>query len=110
MALSRCIGPLLYVIAAAPGFAEVINFDDLDATAGDIQLDSISPYQGFVWNSVSAYTAVPGFPGFNNGIVSPNNAGYSGGEALEGPIIGKVSSSSPFDFMSAYLGAEWYDN
>jgi hypothetical protein len=93
-----------------PQFAAVITFDDLDASLEDINLDGMSPYQGFTWKNVSAYAAVPGFPGFNNGIVSPNNAAYSGGEILGDAVVGKILSPTAFDFTSAYLGARYYDD
>jgi hypothetical protein len=50
-----------------------MNFDDptRDTASGIVSLDTIiPPYQEFTWTNFSAYTAIPGFPGFNNGIVS----------------------------------------
>lgn len=94
-------------------FATIVNFDDLDASGGDVVLDGLSPYQGFTWTNFSAYTTTPGFPGFNNGIVSPDNAVYSGGELFGPavtPVIGKIESADNFDFISAYLGSGYYDN
>ena len=91
----------------------IVNFDDLDASGGDLSLDSLNPYQGFTWTNFSAYTNVPGFPGFNNGIVSPDNAAYSGGELFGAtviPVIGKIEAANSFDFVSAYLGSGYYDN
>jgi hypothetical protein len=74
----------------------------------------VNPYHGFTWNSFSAYTAFPGFPGFNNSIVSAPNAAYSGGEiagpSSTFPIVGSITSAIPFDFVSAWLGAGYYDN
>ena len=93
--------------------AATVDFDDIDASFGDVVLDSLGPYQGFTWTNFSAYTIVPGFPGFNNGIVSPDNAAYSGGELFGPavtPIIGKIAADDPFDFVSAYLGSGYYDN
>lgn len=58
--------------------AAIVTFDDLDASGGDLILDTISPYQGFTWTNFSAYTSIPGFPGFNNNIAFQNNATYSG--------------------------------
>jgi hypothetical protein len=97
-------------LSLAPAFAVVVNFDDLDASAGDVSLAAISPYQGFTWGNFFAYTAAPGFPGFNNGIVSPPNAAYTGGDELGAPIVGSIAATSPFDFGSASIGAGWYDN
>src|SRR6185437_15458024 len=91
----------------------VVNFDDIDASAGDVSLDALSPYQGFSWTNFFAYTNIPGFPGFNNGIVSTPNAAYSGGEifgATTMPIVGSVDASSPFDFVGAYVGSGYYDD
>ena len=79
-------------------------------SAGDVSLDAISPYQGFNWTNFSAYTSTPGFPGFNNGIVSQPNAASAGGDALGAPIIGSITAASPFDFGTASIGAGWYDN
>ena len=89
--------------------ASVVNFDDIDASAGDVILDSLSPYQGFDWANFSAYTNTPDFTGFNNGIVSSPNAAYTSGDSLGSPIVSTISSTSAFDFVSAYLGAGWYD-
>ena len=49
----------------------------------------------------------------NNGIISSGNAAYSGGElfgATVSPVVGKISAASPFDFLSGYLGAGYYNN
>ena len=99
----------LLACTALPAAAGVINFDDIDASAADIPLAGLNPYQGFTWSNFSAYTSVPGFPGFNNGIVSSPNGAYTAGDALGSPIISSVSSGTPFDFISVELGAGWYD-
>jgi hypothetical protein len=93
--------------------ASVINFDDVDASLGDVSLDAISPYQGLTWTNFFAYTSFPGFDGFNNGIVSSPNAAYSGGEiggASVVPVTGKIGSASLFDLASIDLGAGYYDD
>jgi hypothetical protein len=87
--------------------AATINFDDIDASAGDVIL---SNYQGYTWVNFSAYTDVPGFPGFNAGIVSSPNAAYGGGEILGNAVLGEITATSPFNFTSAYLGSGYYDN
>ena len=79
---------LLFLVDAVPAQATIVNFDDIDASAGDVSLDAVSPYQGFTWSNFFAYTAAPGFPGFNNGIVSHPNAAYTGGDELGVPIRG----------------------
>ena len=112
--VSRCLlslAVLMTIVIFADGraCASVVNFDDLDASLGDIILDSLSPYQGFDWANFSVYTNTPGFTGFNNGIVSSPNAAYTSGDSLGSPIISTISSTSAFDFVSAYLGAGWYD-
>ena len=99
----------LVILGALPAAATVINFDDIDASGGDVILDSLSPYQGFDWTSFSVYTSTPGFTGFDNGIVSSPNAAYTSGDSLGSPIVSTISSTSNFDFVSAYLGAGWYD-
>jgi hypothetical protein len=99
--------------AAVPAFGGTINFDDVNAAAGDVVLNGLNPYHGFTWTNFSVYTTTPGFPGFNNGIVSPANAAYSGGEvfgATVTPVVGEIQSASPFNFVSAYVGAGYYDN
>jgi len=101
---------LLLLVGTAPAQAVLVNFDDLDASSGDISLDAISPYQGFNWTNFSSYTSTPGFPGFNNGIVSQPNAAFTGGDALGAPIIGSITAAAPFDFGTASIGAGWYDN
>jgi hypothetical protein len=91
-----------------PAAAEIITFDDINASSGDVLLDSLNPYHGFTWTNVSVYTSTPGFPGFNNGIVSPPNAAYTAGDALGSPIVSTITAPL-FDFTSAYLGSGWYD-
>lgn len=110
---SKIAFAVLLLCHTAFASAVIVNFDDLDASGGDLGLDSLSPYQGFTWTNFSAYTNVPGFPGFNNGIVSLDNAAYSGGElfgATVTPVIGKIEANDPFDFVSAYLGSGYYDD
>jgi hypothetical protein len=95
------------VTQAAPVLA---NFDEIDASAGDVPITS--PYLGFTWTNFTAYTATPGFAGFNNGIVSPLNAAYSGGEVSGStvtPVVGMISTTGLFDFTSAAMGAGYYD-
>jgi hypothetical protein len=109
--LAAILGLLLCISSPIPK-AAVISFDDLDASAGDIDLAGISPYAGYTWTNVLAYTTTPGFPGFNNGIASGPNAAYSGGEYLGAfiePVIGRVIGSSPFSFLSAAVGSGYYD-
>lgn len=94
---------------SATGHALTIGFDDVDASLGDVSLDTVNPYQGFTWTNFSAYTSVPGFPGFDSGIVSAPNAAFSGGELLNAPIIGTIKRAGGFDFVSAALGSANYD-
>ena len=110
---SICLSLVLLGLSAATAWSSVINFDDVDASAGDVSLDALSPYQGFTWTNFTVYTDTPGFPGFNNGIVSSPNAAYTGGEnsgAAVTPVVGSISAANPFDFISAYLGSGYYDN
>jgi hypothetical protein len=95
--------------ASVPSAAEIINFDDIDASAGDVILDSLSPYHGFDWKNFSIYTSTPGFPGFNNGIVSAPSAAYTAGDALGSPIVSSITATSPFNFISGDFGSGWYD-
>jgi hypothetical protein len=100
---------MLTILASAPAAAGAINFDDIDASGGDVILDALSPYHGFTWTNFSVYTSTPGFTGFNNGIVSTPNAAYTAGDALGSPIVSSITGASPFNFVSAYLGSGWYD-
>jgi hypothetical protein len=99
----------LVMTISAPLSADIINFDDIDASLGDVPLDGLSPYQDLTWTKFSAYTSVPGFPGFNNGIVSPPNGAYTAGDALGAPIVSMITRAAGFDFISADLGSGWYD-
>jgi hypothetical protein len=99
----------LAMTASTPLAAGIINFDDIDASLGDVPLDGLSPYQGLTWTNLTAYTSVPGFPGFNNGIVSPPNGAYTAGDAFGLPIISSITRASGFDITSAWLGSGWYD-
>ena len=107
------LSTVLFWTIASSANALTINFDDLDASGGDIDLSGAN-YQGYTWSNFSAYTSAVGFDGFNNGIVSPNNAAYSGGEIFgttaTTPVVGTLSGASLFDFSSAYLNAAYYDN
>lgn len=85
--------------STVPLAAATIAFDDIDASAGDVILGT---YQGYSFTNFSAYTTVPGFPGFNNGIVSGPNAAYSSD-------TGTISSTKPFDFTGAAFGSGYYD-
>lgn len=90
--------------------AATIGFDDIDASAGDVVLDALNPYQGYNWTNFTVYTSTPGFPGYNNGIVSSPNAAYTSGDALGSPIVSTVTAASgSFDFVNAYLGSGWYN-
>ena len=108
--MKRLILGVLFLVLSSISSAAVITFDDIDASTGDVSLGSVSPYQGLTWENAFAYTSVPGFPGFNNGIVSLNNGAYSGGEILGSPVIGRLTSTGAFDLISGYFGAGYYDN
>jgi hypothetical protein len=111
---------LLVLIGTAPVRATLINFEErddsgkiiLDTSSGIVSLDTISPYQDFTWTNFAAYSATPGFPGFNDGIVSDPNAAFTGGDELGVAVVGKitVAPGSQFVFTSAYIGSGWYDN
>ncbi len=102
-----CVSTLL--LTASTVCADTINFDDIDASAGDVVLNGLNPYHGFTWTNVSVYTNTPGFPGFNNSIVSSSNAAYASGDALGSPIISTITAASPFNFVSGYFGSGWYN-
>jgi hypothetical protein len=100
---------IIVISAGAPAAATFIGFDDIDASAGNVILDTLSPYQGLNWTDFTVYTNTPGFPGFNNGIVSSPNAAFTTGDSNGSPITSTITASSPFNFVSAYLGAGWLD-
>lgn len=108
------LGSLVLLTLAVPARAAVINFDDL-ADVADAPMPS--PYQGFSWTDVQYFTndlfGPPFGPdGFDNGIVSQKNAAYSGGaDTATGlnQVVAVISSPSTFNFVSAYLGAVYYD-
>ncbi|WP_026603574.1 RHS repeat-associated core domain-containing protein [Methylomonas sp. 11b] len=89
-----------------------LNFDDLNASTGDIDLTGTN-YQGYSWSNFSAYDTSNSFFGFSSGVVSGTNAAYTGGELINGstisPVIGSLSSSGLFDVGDAYLAAGYYD-
>ena len=97
------------VLTASCGFATTINFDDLDTRSGDLILDSLNTYQGFTWTDFSAYSSVPGFPGFDSGIVSSPNAAYTSGDESGFSVTSSISSQHAFDLISAKVGAGWYN-
>lgn len=109
--LTRGLALLTATLAASAAMAApvTVGFDDIDASGGDVLLTS--PYRGLNWSNFLAYTTTPGFDGFNNGIVSPANAAYSGGQngGPITPIVGSISSGTLFDFLSADLGAGYYN-
>jgi hypothetical protein len=107
------VGLLLCALLPEISSASVVSFDGIDAHAADVDLQTLSPFEGLSWTNTFAYTNTAGFPGFNNGIVSQTNAAYSGGEifgASANPVVGRISSEQSFDFQSAFLGAGYYNN
>lgn len=105
---------LLALLSVTPGIGAIIDFDDIDASMADVSLDTLGNYKGFAWQNILAYTFFPGFEGFNNAIVSPANAAFSGGDFLSGsttvPIVGSLTRAEAFDFIGASFGAGYYDN
>lgn len=87
------------------------GFDDIDAAGGDVPL---AAYLGLNWSNIAAYTITPGFAGFDNGIVSPANGAYGGGEnagnGIE-PVVSTITAlpGQRFDFLGASFGAGYYD-
>ncbi len=100
---------LIALITTAPLWGGIINFDDINASSSDVPLDGLGSYQGLNWTNFSASTSVPGFPGYNNGIVSSQNAAYTAGDAFGSPIVSSIARTNGFDFTSAWLGSGWYD-
>lgn len=93
--------------------AATVTFDDVDATIGDVPMETLSPYRGYSWGNFTAYARSGVFTGFDNGIVSEANAAFGGGEFLGDviePVVSEIAASAPFDFGSAWIGAGYYDN
>ncbi len=112
----RCLVFLIALAAISASSAATgpvsVAFDDIDASLADVPI--VSPYQGLSWANLTAYAAVPGFAGFNNGIVSGPNAAYGGGETAGpgvAPIVSSITalSGQAFDFLGASFGAGYYD-
>lgn len=101
-------------VFAPPTQAFSLNFDDLNASGGNINLTGTN-YQGYSWSNFIAYDAANQYLylGFSNGVVSGTNAAYSGGELINGstvlPVVGSISSTGLFDVGTAYLAAGYYD-
>lgn len=112
-ALRAALVVAIAIGAQASANAAVISFDDLDTSAGDLDLRNQVTYQGLAWANFFAYTSTPGFDGFNNGIVSQDNASYSGGESFGStgvePTVGSLRIQGDLDLLSAYVGAGYYD-
>jgi hypothetical protein len=89
--------------------ADILNFDDINASLRDVPLDGLSPYQGLNRANATAYTSVPGFPGFNNGIVFLTSAAYTAADAFGSSIISAITRASGFAFTSAYIGSGRHD-
>lgn len=111
--IGRWSAAALLLAGPATAAAAVIDFDDIDTSPGLVNLATMNPYQGYTWTRFNAYTTFI-FTGFNNGIVSPANAAFSGGEFFDGSgvqrIVGRIESPGRFTLVSADLGAGWYDN
>ena len=101
MRILRFFSLVVCLLATVPAVrADTINFDNIDASAGDVVLTG---YAGYSFTNFSAYTTVPGFPGFNNGIVSGPNAAYSSD-------FGSIAGAGTFDFTGGAFGSGYYDN
>jgi len=94
---------------AATGRAQLtlLTFDDLPDTANGLAVPS--DYGGLHWQNVG-YLDVPlhygNQPnGYQAGMVSAPIVIYN-----RGGNLATISRSTPFDFVSAYLTAAWYDN
>lgn len=101
-----------FLVFAPPAQAFSLNFDDLDASAGNIDLTG-SNYQGYSWSNFFAYDVANQYFGFPSVVLSGTNAVYSGGELINShtvlPVVGSISSTGLFDVGTAYLAAGYYD-
>ena len=93
------------------GANRIITFDDLATptldTYGEIDLGTIpNGYNGLNWGSFYVATPVASFPsGYNAGLVSPPNVAFN---SYGTPAT--ITSSQPFNLISAYLTAAWMNN
>jgi PKD repeat protein len=100
------IGPSIVV---SPGG---IGFDDLsNSITGWVSIPD--GYGGLTWINLFVVNGV-GYPnggGFGAGVVSASNVVYNGYEYYNGyEDVASVTAGSPFNLISAYLTAAWYDN
>lgn len=93
---------------AVPAFAITIGFDDIPDLFTDIA--TVSPYNGFNWSNFFTLNNSLTAGNFANGVVSPQNAAFSGGEiggTSVTQISGGFSSTSTFTFNSLFLAPGW---
>ena len=112
MFLLRSLGVIICTlfVFTTSAFAAEVNFDDLTEVFDE---ELVSPYAGFTWENFRYFTFDFNndsiLDGFDRGVVSPENAAYSGGEVgdpgSETTRVGHIGSPTPFDFVSAYFGA-----
>ncbi|MDR3457078.1 MAG: hypothetical protein P4N60_06500 [Verrucomicrobiae bacterium] len=84
-----------------PVVSNLITFDDLPSDS------VINAYAGFNWSN---FTALDGTDysdpsGYQAGVVSPKGIAYG-----QDGVTSTIASTTPFDLVSAYLTAAWYDN
>lgn len=108
----RLFSAALLFSLCLPAHADIIDFDDIDPSGGPLDMATLNPYQGLLWTRFNAYASGPFTPpGFGNGVVSPFNAAFSGGQLDTGEtVVGIISAPTPFDLVSIDIGAGWYNN
>lgn len=85
----------------------LITFDDLPDSTGNFGLAMPASYDSLNWSGFYVLDGVNyiGNPsGYQAGVVSQSNVVWSAGS------IGRITNNTPFNFLSAYLTAAWYDN
>ena len=91
------------ILTVVTGIFGVVTFDDLDGA--DFPLVT-NGYSGLNWSNFYALNGVTqSNSGYQPGVISASNVAYNG-YGTEATL----SQSSPFNLVSAYLTAAWYDN
>ena len=91
------------LLTVLTGSAALVTFDELPGASAAVP----TGYLNLAWSNFYYMNAVAfGQPsGYVAGMVSPDNVAYNG---YGTPAA--LSASGPFDLLSAYLTAAWYDN
>ena len=86
---------------------KLVTFDDLPGSTNAIALPS--DYAGFHWENFGYLGPLLRYGaktnGYHVGMISPGNVAYN-----IGALTASITSTAPFDLVSAYLTSAWNDN